>query len=136
MAAIRRAEAELDVLRASVVKTTPRMLMDSQVVEPENPRVPMTASPNTDLALVMTGGGARAAYQVGFLRTIARLVPDFEPEPVRPGDALPPLELPDVGRPEPDAVEPRARIDRARSVGSSPLASTLRARSRAVLAVS
>jgi NTE family protein len=33
-----------------------------------------------DLALVMTGGGARAAYQVGFLRTVSRLVPDFEPE--------------------------------------------------------
>jgi NTE family protein len=41
----------------------------------------LMTTPNTkDLALVMTGGGARAAYQVGFLRTICRLVPDFEPE--------------------------------------------------------
>ena len=40
----------------------------------------LMTTPNTkDLALVMTGGGARAAYQVGFLRTICRLVPDFEP---------------------------------------------------------
>jgi len=31
----------------------------------------------TDLALVMTGGGARAAYQVGFLRCIARRYPDL-----------------------------------------------------------
>ena len=34
-------------------------------------------SANTDLALVMTGGGARAAYQVGFLRCIARRYPDL-----------------------------------------------------------
>ena len=30
-----------------------------------------------DLAIVLTGGGARAAYQVGFLRCIARHVPDL-----------------------------------------------------------
>lgn len=30
------------------------------------------------LALVMGGGGARAAYQVGFLRALARVVPDLE----------------------------------------------------------
>jgi NTE family protein len=34
-------------------------------------------SANTDLALVMAGGGARAAYQVGFLRCIARRYPDL-----------------------------------------------------------
>jgi len=31
-----------------------------------------------DLAIVMTGGGARAAYQVGHLKVIARLRPDLE----------------------------------------------------------
>jgi NTE family protein len=30
-------------------------------------------------AIVMSGGGARAAYQVGFLRALARRVPDFTP---------------------------------------------------------
>ena len=34
--------------------------------------------PTTDLALVMSGGGARAAYQVGFLRHLARAVPELE----------------------------------------------------------
>ncbi len=32
-----------------------------------------------ELALVMSGGGARAAYQVGFLRALARRIPDFAP---------------------------------------------------------
>ena len=32
--------------------------------------------PASDVAIVLTGGGARAAYQVGFLRWIARNVPD------------------------------------------------------------
>ena len=32
-----------------------------------------------DIALVMSGGGARAAYQVGFLRAIARRIPEFAP---------------------------------------------------------
>ena len=31
-----------------------------------------------DLALVFSGGGARAAYQVGFLRALARLFPELE----------------------------------------------------------
>ncbi len=35
----------------------------------------MTAPNPTKLALVMTGGGARAAYQVGFLRTLQRIRP-------------------------------------------------------------
>tara|TARA_R110002072_G_scaffold69483_25_gene168556 strand:+ start:86 stop:1279 length:1194 start_codon:yes stop_codon:yes gene_type:complete len=61
------------------------MRVDSVLSEPENPtsatRGPFMTTTNTkDLALVMTGGGARAAYQVGFLRTICRLIPDFEPE--------------------------------------------------------
>lgn len=33
----------------------------------------------SDLALVLSGGGARAAYQVGFLRALARLFPEFAP---------------------------------------------------------
>ncbi|MFI5321764.1 MAG: patatin-like phospholipase family protein, partial [Myxococcota bacterium] len=32
-----------------------------------------------DVALVMSGGGARAAYQVGFLRALARRIPEFAP---------------------------------------------------------
>jgi predicted acylesterase/phospholipase RssA len=34
---------------------------------------------NADLALVLSGGGARAAYQVGFLRVLARDFPDVVP---------------------------------------------------------
>jgi len=34
---------------------------------------------NADLALVLSGGGARAAYQVGFLRVLAREFPDVVP---------------------------------------------------------
>jgi NTE family protein len=33
-----------------------------------------------DLALVLTGGGSRAAYQVGFLRVLAREFPDVVPD--------------------------------------------------------
>ena len=47
----------------------------------------MTTTPTTnrdahpnELAIVMSGGGARAAYQVGFLRAITRELPDLEPE--------------------------------------------------------
>lgn len=32
-----------------------------------------------EVALVMSGGGARAAYQVGFLRALARRLPEFAP---------------------------------------------------------
>lgn len=32
---------------------------------------------DADLAIVLTGGGARAAYQVGFLRCIARVMPEL-----------------------------------------------------------
>jgi len=32
------------------------------------------------LAFVLTGGGSRAAYQVGFLRVLARAFPDFSPD--------------------------------------------------------
>jgi NTE family protein len=38
------------------------------------------ASPRSDLALVLTGGGSRAAYQVGFLRILAREFPEFAPD--------------------------------------------------------
>jgi NTE family protein len=37
-------------------------------------------SRRSDLALVLTGGGSRAAYQVGFLRALARECPDFAPD--------------------------------------------------------
>ena len=39
----------------------------------------MSDSINTDLGLAMTGGGARAAYQVGVLRYICKRYPDFHP---------------------------------------------------------
>ena len=39
----------------------------------------MSDSINTDLGLAMTGGGARAAYQVGVLRYICKQYPDFHP---------------------------------------------------------
>ncbi len=48
---------------------------------PENsPDSPLYAAPRggPDLGLVMGGGGARAAYQVGFLRYLARRYPDLE----------------------------------------------------------
>jgi NTE family protein len=35
----------------------------------------MTSAPSNDLAIVLTGGGARAAYQVGVLRSIVRRFP-------------------------------------------------------------
>ena len=48
------------------------------------PLEPLDALPNAsrstgpaDLGIVMTGGGARAAYQVGFLRCVARLFPEL-----------------------------------------------------------
>ena len=37
------------------------------------------SSINSDLGLAMTGGGARAAYQVGVLRYICKAYPDFRP---------------------------------------------------------
>lgn len=37
-------------------------------------------APGGDLALVLSGGGARAAYQVGLLRCLARHRPDFSPQ--------------------------------------------------------
>lgn len=35
-----------------------------------------TSAPNDEVGLVLTGGGARAAYQVGFLRCLVRLMPE------------------------------------------------------------
>jgi NTE family protein len=50
-----------------------------------SPLEPLEAKPDavrstgpSDLGLVMTGGGARAAYQVGFLRCLARLFPELQ----------------------------------------------------------
>ena len=42
----------------------------------------MTAAsqPKTKDALVLSGGGARAAYQVGCLRYIAKAMPQYRPE--------------------------------------------------------
>lgn len=48
---------------------------------PDNsPASPLYAAPKggPDLGLVMGGGGARAAYQVGFLKCLAELFPDLE----------------------------------------------------------
>jgi len=49
-----------------------------------SPLAPLEALPDAsrssgpaDLGIVMTGGGARAAYQVGFLRCVARLFPEL-----------------------------------------------------------
>jgi NTE family protein len=39
----------------------------------------VSANPHTDLALTLSGGGARAAYQVGFLRVLAREFPEVVP---------------------------------------------------------
>lgn len=39
------------------------------------------ASPAPRTALILTGGGARAAYQVGVLMAIARLLPDRRRNP-------------------------------------------------------
>jgi NTE family protein len=39
----------------------------------------VTSPSGSELALVMSGGGARAAYQVGFLRTLARRFPELAP---------------------------------------------------------
>jgi len=38
-----------------------------------------TAAPYSDLALMLSGGGARAAYQIGVLRFLARTFPDVVP---------------------------------------------------------
>ena len=48
--------------------------------QPETPTYPgdAPAETNLNLGLVMGGGGARAAYQVGFLRYLARQFPDLE----------------------------------------------------------
>ena len=41
---------------------------------------PAAVVPATKQALVLSGGGARAAYQVGCLRYIARAMPDYRPD--------------------------------------------------------
>jgi NTE family protein len=44
----------------------------------ERPAGPAMHSPSGDLALVMSGGGARAAYQVGLVQALARRLPDLK----------------------------------------------------------
>jgi NTE family protein len=46
--------------------------------EPDSPVAPSTGP---CIGLVLTGGGARAAYQVGVLRAVARLLPPSSPSP-------------------------------------------------------
>lgn len=52
-----------------------RVLVERRSRGTVTPSVPAAASP---LALVLTGGGARAAYQVGVLTAIAERLPDIE----------------------------------------------------------
>ena len=51
--------------------------MDAESPQPAVPQAPTApgADPPDELGLVMSGGGARAAYQVGFLRCLARMHP-------------------------------------------------------------
>ena len=55
--------------------------VDPNVARPgvPHPRPGRWISGPGELALVMGGGGARAAYQVGFLRCIARDFPELRP---------------------------------------------------------
>jgi NTE family protein len=55
---------------------------DAACMPTETQRAPATSASRAtgDLALVMSGGGARAAYQVGFLSAIADAAPDFRPQ--------------------------------------------------------
>lgn len=46
--------------------------------DPSRESGPAPSSPSGSLALAMGGGGARAAYQVGFLRFLARRYPDLD----------------------------------------------------------
>src|SRR6476469_844549 len=39
---------------------------------------PITSEPGGDLAIMLTGGGARAAYQVGLIKGIARHFPNLK----------------------------------------------------------
>ena len=51
--------------------------------EPDAPDDPAPSTPTTGgggTAVSMTGGGARAAYQAGVLRGVARVAPDFRPD--------------------------------------------------------
>ena len=49
------------------------------VAPPEAPNVtPITSEPGGDLAVMLTGGGARAAYQVGLIKGLAKHFPDLK----------------------------------------------------------
>src|SRR5712691_2481132 len=53
------------------------MLINASPVSPET-RIPHP--PRGDVAIILSGGGARAAYQVGVLRGLARHFPQARPE--------------------------------------------------------
>src|SRR5207249_10996270 len=48
--------------------------------EAVSPEARVRPSPRGDLAITLSGGGARAAYQVGVLRGLARHFPQARPE--------------------------------------------------------
>jgi len=47
----------------------------------KRPRQKARLVPNTPRALVLSGGGARAAYQVGVLQALAEILPNPSPNP-------------------------------------------------------
>ena len=59
----------------SHIESAPRPISRPSAGDPEARGHPTDG----DLALIMTGGGARAAYQVGFLRFLARTYPELNP---------------------------------------------------------
>lgn len=63
-------------------KSTPRDPVPGDLASRRGPAQATAAADESrgDLALVLTGGGARAAYQVGLLRYLARRRPDLQPE--------------------------------------------------------
>lgn len=72
----------------------------------------MSDSINSELGLAMTGGGARAAYQVGVLRYISKKYPDFRP-PIITGvsaGAVNAAHLAAYQGPFPEAVEQLAEL--------------------------
>lgn len=53
--------------------------MQAPVLETETmPQVSAPANPRGELAIVLSGGGARAAYQAGVLRAVVREIPDLK----------------------------------------------------------
>lgn len=56
---------------------TPRAAFAMTTFSVDTDSIPVASAANRDLALVLTGGGARGAYQVGVLRHLARRFPDL-----------------------------------------------------------